>query len=194
MKSILRSVSTLGLAAGLGLSAWAQPVYQTFTASGTSSAALIVPASPLQQARVVTAIATSDKAGSLLTLKSGVGAYKVGVANTNTDATNIVLTTTTGLASNDVVVVQISGSNFVRTVWGTSNSTNLLLTAAVLNAVTTKSEVFKLGSAVTLGVGAATNKAYTGEAVYVGNRGRPIYVTVDGTSACSVDSLSVRYE
>jgi len=67
-------IITLAFTALLSLAATAQtvPSYTTQTASGTTTAAVCFASSPLQQIRLVSAIATSDLAGSTLCFRTGV--------------------------------------------------------------------------------------------------------------------------
>ena len=53
--------------------------------------------------------------------------------------------------------------------------------------------IWKLSSASTIKVGSATVN-YQGDAVYIGNRGAPVRVVLDGTSACSLDAVTVYRE
>lgn len=162
--------------------------YSVLTATGTTSAEAIFPASEQAQLRIVGAMATSDKSASVLSFTTGTTPYTV--AQTNTATTNAVLTSVTGLASNDVVVLQkINGVTVSGIVWGTSNGTNLILTAAFSSAPGAGDQVYKMGTAKTLKVGAAAVNLQ-GQAFFIGAQGRPVRCVLDGTSACSIDCLS----
>jgi len=53
-------------------------------------------------------------------------------------------------------------------------------------------QIYKMSTPVKLWVGVFTNRVYSGEAIFVGNRGRPVQVLVNGTSACSLDAITAR--
>src|SRR5258708_4827803 len=170
------------------------PSYKAASASGTTSAELIFPADPVLQIRVVGVIGSSDKAGSKFSFSTGGTPAAITVASTNLSATNIYVGGYAGFSTNDIIVIQTPVTNRSLTVWGLANSTNIITTAAVGVTQLVSSEVFDLGAATTLKAGAITNTSYQGEAIYVGNRGRPLRVTLDGTAYSSLDSVTVHYD
>lgn len=175
----------------LGVAAWAQPVYETKTASGTTTSVCYFATSPFQQARVVQAIATSDLATSVLTFKSGT--TPMTCAYTNPVDVNFGVAATNGFFVGDFVIVETAAGAITNAqITGFTKATNMIFKDKIM-ATVPGDMVYRLGAATTLPVGAAT-KVYSGEAIFVGNRGRPIMVKVDGTSACSLDAISARYE
>jgi len=150
------------------------PTYTTKNASGTTTCEVHFPANPQQQVRIVGAIATSDKAASVLSWRTGSTPYTISA--TNAAGTTITVSYTNGLAANDVLVIQkANGTCISGTIRSFATSTNITLAATTI----------KVG---------ATTVTYQGEAIYVGTRGRPVRVVLDGTSACSLDSITARYE
>lgn len=191
MKSILL---TTALAVGLAIPAVGQLTYKTVTATGTTASVTYFPANPATQIRVVGAVCTSDLAGSVLSLSSGAGAYTI-VSNATSSATVIYISATNGLVAGDALVLQT---------WGNTNGYNTVASVTVSNAVTINSggfgvavtagdQFYKMGSASTLPVGAATAN-YQGEALFVGNKGRPVRATLNGTSTNTINSLTAAYE
>lgn len=188
-RKLLSLFAVLGLA---GL-AFAAGSYQSGNASGSTSAELIFSADPLRQMRLVSVLATSDKSDAVISLRTGTRSYDIATVNTNTSATNILFTSTSGLASNDVVIIATATTNKTATVWGTSGGTNLLLTAAAGITWSAGDVLYLLGPATSLPLG-ATSKAYAADALFVANHGRPLRLVVDGTSACTIDSAAVKSE
>jgi hypothetical protein len=167
--------------------------YFTKSASGSTSCQVNFPAIAGSQGRIAGVVATSDKAASVLSMRSGVAAYSPTVAAALT-ATNIAINATNGLALNDLVIIQQPDGTMTNlTVYNVTSYTNLNLTTAIGVAVTTSSTIYKLGAATTVKVG-ATTAVYSSDALYAGNRGRPIRVVLDGTSACSLDSVTVKQD
>ena len=168
------------------------PTYTTKNASGTTTCEVHFPANPQQQVRIVGAIATSDKAASVLSWRTGSTPYTISA--TNAAGTTITVSYTNGLAANDVLVIQkANGTCISGTISSFANSTNITLAATTGAQTLPGDEVYKMSAATTIKVG-ATTVTYQGEAIYVGTRGRPVRVVLDGTSACSLDSITARYE
>lgn len=183
----------IGMALGLvALSAMAQPVYQSGTATGTTAATLIWNPNPLQQVRLVGTVATSDKAGSVLSFRTGTTATSISLSNPT--GTTITVARTNGIDANALIVwVRADGSTNKLSTVSSLSYTNLTLAATIGNTTLPGEEVFVMSAAQTLPVGAAT-QSYQGEAIFVGNKGRPVSCVLDGTSACTINSQSARYE
>lgn len=189
MKISLLAISTT-LCATAALAS--TPSYETLNGSGSTAAEVIFPAKPDQQIRVVGAIATSDKAASVLSFRTG--AMPVSISASNAAGTGITVTRTNGLAPNDLIVIQrADGTTASGTIASFPASTNITLNATTGTITLPGDQVYKLGAATTLKCGAATVN-YQGEAIFVGRFGRPIRCVLDGTSACSLDSVTARYE
>ena len=194
MKTIL---SIAALVTGLAAAAqqYTVPQYLTTTATGTTLSTAYFAAQPLQQVRIVGAICTSDLAGSVLSLSSGVGAYTV-ASNATSSATTIYITSTNGLVSGDVLVLQTwGGTNAYDTVASNPTASNaVVITASGFGvAVTADDQIYKMSAASTIPIGSGTGN-YQGEALFVGNKGRPVRATLNGTSANTINTLTARYE
>ena len=171
------------------------PTYTTATATGGTSSTAYFPAQPFQQIRVVGAVATSDLAGSILSLTTGVGAYTV-ASNAVSSATTIYITATNGLASGDVLVLQTWGAtNAYDTVASNPTVSNAVVITASGFGVAVKAgdQLYKMGTASTIPVGSNTVN-YQGDALFVGNKGRPVRVTLNGTTTNTINLLTARYE
>jgi hypothetical protein len=183
------------------------PTFATFSGTGTSAANVIIPQKPTSQVRVVSLIAQSDLASSAINIYSGTTARSIAQATTNIASTILILDATNGLASSALLYVQGATSNVVATlsswtqtnIWsGVGTITNTLgyvvLTGALGIPQTVNMEVEVLGNQVTLGQGATTNRVYASDGLYVANYGRAAYVTVNGTSNCGLQSVTVHYD
>jgi hypothetical protein len=160
MKNILL---TAALAIGLTIPVAAQvgsPVFVTQTASGTSTAVTFFATSPTLQTRVVGTIASSDLAGSVITFKSGT--TPLTITKTNVAGTTINVAATNGFTVADFVIVETkSGSLTNAQIASFTGATNIVFTDKVM-ATVPGDQVYKLGTAVTLPVGATTGKNYQG--------------------------------
>ena len=186
---------TAALAIGLTIPVTAQvgsPVFVTQTASGTSTAVTFFATSPTMQTRVVGAIASSDLAASVITFKAGT--TPLTMTKTNVAGTTIDVAATNGFTVADFVIVETkSGSLTNAQIASFTGATNIVFTDKVM-ATVPGDQIYKLGTATTLPVGSTSGKNYQGEALFVGQRGRPVQVIVNGTSACSLDSVTAHYE
>jgi hypothetical protein len=187
---ILAVAMTIG-AALTGLAQTDVPVYVTLGNSGTTSASGYFHSSPSQQVRVVGVVATSDKAASVLSFSTGV--TPATITSSNASGTTITVGVTNGITVNDVLVIESANGITNVTVSSFSNVTNLTVTPATGFATLRGDQVYKMSAATTIKCG-ATTAVYQGEAIYVGARGRPVRIVIDGTNACSLDSISGRYE
>jgi hypothetical protein len=192
MRNIL---ATMAVAVAIALPAMAQtpiPVYQTLTASGTTTATVYFATSPSQQARIVAAVASSDLAGANITFRTGV--TPLSITKSNAAGATIDVAATNGFAAGDWVILETAAGVITNAVIASfTGATNIVFVESV-PITRIGDQIYKASTAVTLWCGVFTNRAYMGEAVYVGNRGRPVMVKVNGTSACSLDSVTARYE
>lgn len=190
-KFLIAALLITGL--GLAIALADIPNYKTLTATGTTAATFIVPADPSLATRVVSFNCTSDKAGSVLALKAGAGAYVVSANTTNT--TTLTVARTNGLAANDYLVISKADgtTNVYCQISSFPQSTNITLGAVSGITVEVGDSVYKMSAATSIPIGAA-NVVGNGEAIYTAPRGRPIYATLDGTSACTINSFVVRQE
>jgi hypothetical protein len=205
-----------GLAGTLALAVMGQqsvlPTYQTFTASGSTAAAVIIPQKPTSQPRVVSVVASSDSGTSTLNFYGGTTAFYVTIPQTNITPTAIYLNTTNGLGNNGgLLYVQGATSNVVVTIssYGLTNSVG---TNGVGSSVTNSwgvvtatggvgipqlqnAEVELLSSStVTLGLGVNSYRVYASDGIYVGNYGRAVYLTTTGGTNCALNAVTVHYD
>jgi hypothetical protein len=192
---ILILAGTFALAA---VSAFAGlPTYKSTSASGTTAATAYFPADPNSQVRVVGYNATSDKSASVMSFTTGTTAYSVTITNAATSSVTNYINTTNGLANSAVLVLQHAGTDYQNTI--SSYSTNVNGSFVVLASggwgVSTSvgDDVYLMSAATTVPCGATTS-IQNGEAVYVGNYGRPVAAKLDGTSACAINAISAHYD
>ncbi|MCX6924554.1 MAG: hypothetical protein NT154_15270 [Verrucomicrobia bacterium] len=184
-----------GLAVGLAVPALAQytvPTYTTLSASGTTTSVVYFATSPAQQVRIVQAFVTSDLATANLSFRTG--GTPLTITKTNAAGTTIDVASTNGFAAGDWVLLEKKTGVITNAVIASfTGATNIVFTYNV-PATAIDDQIYKLGTAVNLLVGATTNKTFSGVAIFVGNNGRPVQVYLNGTSACSLDAITARYE
>lgn len=180
-------------AAALLLAAESPEGYVSKSGSGTTAVHVLFAANPSRSPRLLHYDVTSDLSTSVLTIRAGTTTFNLATAATN--ATNFVLSATSGLASNDIVVLQrVSDTAVFRgVVYSVPDSTNLNLTAEITGTFVPGDTFHLLGTAWTSTIGAATARI-SAEAIANAPRGRPLSVSIDGTSACSVNAAAVKYD
>ena len=184
----------VALVAATGLSALAQqlPVFVTQSASGTTTSFVSFATSPMQQIRMVGAIASSDLSSANILIRGGT--TPVTCAYTNPAGTSFGVAATNGFYVGDFVVIEkVSGAITNGQITAFGAATNIVLGQNVF-ATVPGDQMYRLDAGVKLWCGVQTNRNYQGDALYVGQRGRPVHVIVNGTSACSLDSITGRYE
>lgn len=193
MKKLFIIASMLACVSALA----ALPTYKSTSASGSTAATAYFPADPNSQVRVVGYNATSDKAGSVMSFTTGTTAFYVTATNLATSSVTNYINSTNGLANSATLVVQHAGACYANTIssYGTNTSGAFVVLASGGWGVATSvnDDVYLMSSATTIPVGATTS-VQNGEAVYVGNYGRPVKVTLDGTSACAINAISAHYD
>ena len=189
-----RIISILGLAGTLALPALGQtvPTFVTYTGSGTTTAWVQCASSPMQQIRVVQAIASSDLAGANLLFSSGTVPNTI--TKSNALGTTIDVAYTNGFAVGDLVILEKADGTVTNAqITAFTGATNIVFGFNIPQTLP-GDQIYKMSTPVKLWVGVFTNRVYSGEAIFVGNRGRPVQVLVNGTSACSLDAITARYE
>lgn len=187
----------IGLAFGLALNAIsAGNTYVTQTNAGTTSAVVNFAADPQAQIRLCNVIGTSDKASAVFSFRTGTGKYLVGGICTAA-GTNVTITSTNGLVANDLILIQRADGLMTNVQVFSITTSNVNFTSSASLALTNGDALFELSAATALPCG--TNSpirptAYSGEAVYSGNLGRPVRIVLDGTSACSIDAATAVYQ
>ncbi|MEW6304875.1 MAG: hypothetical protein AB1705_15475 [Verrucomicrobiota bacterium] len=162
---------------------------------GTTLSHVILSAEGVGVPRIQFIDCNSDKAGSALTFYSA-GTPLAIASNATASTTLAVVTTSAGLASNDVVVIRKRATDtYVRAVVTTNQVTNVTFTAA--QTVTAGDLIYEMSANGAIGVGATSNKlfqAYGNTGVYNGQRGRPVLIELDGTSDAYIKLVSGSYE
>jgi hypothetical protein len=99
-------------------------------------------------------------------------------------ATNLVVASTSGFQSNDVVIVQNPTNDFIwqGVVWGTNNLTNLWFTLPATNAFPVNSYVYRMSDGFTSLVESNKVRA-SGLALYGAQRRKPVLIRVVGTNS-----------
>lgn len=186
------------------------PTFRTFSGYGnaTTPAQIIMPADPNSQIRIVSLYYTSDTNIAGISFSTGVGAYYQANTNALTSSITNWVNTTNGLVPTSTLVLQQNGQTYTNAlvsfgsfITGT-NSFGVVTNQAFVvlgtggwgtNALV-GADIFQMGSASTIYVGAGTN-ALNGDAIYVGNYGRPVIATLSpALSTNRIPSLSTHYD
>lgn len=171
---------------------------QTFSGGGTDVSTnlnyYIVTARGAGTARINFISATSDKAGSLVTFHTSGAPVTVTAAGA---ATNTVTAVGTGnFAAADVVVVRRAvADTYERAVVDSVTATNITFTANLGGTTAAGDLLYKASTNAAIPVGNATVTLNAGGGgLYNGREGRPILVSLDGTSACQINTISGTFE
>lgn len=182
MKKLLTGLSLTGLLLGACRTEAAVPQYsnRTGNGNGTSGAEVIFPADPTTQLRLVSIQWQSDTNTALLEFQSGVGAYSCLRTNRATTDTTQEVASTAGLITNRWLIYQRAdgpfATNFKALIVATNNGTNIILGSGGFGTITRAGDsLYTMGETNSVFIGATTNWQ-NGEALYVGNVGRPIKV------------------
>lgn len=172
------------------------PAYSTKTAGGnnTTGASVIFPADPALQIRIVGVNWQSDTNNAVLQCSSGVGAYVLLATNTTTGVTQTV-NTVTGMAANDILVLEHAGVGYAATLSSTNGGTNAVLASGAWGVTPAIGDsVYKMSDIASLPIGNTTNWQ-AGEAIYVGNRGRPVRLLLTPAAVTNrINSATAFYE
>ena len=185
----------MGLMVGLAVSAQAQytvPTFVTLAASGTTTSVVYFASSPNQQIRVVQAIGSSDLASANLLFRSG--ETPLSITKSNAAGTTIDVAYTNGFSAGDAVMLETAAGVFTNSIIASFTGSTNIVFGSGLPITRVGDQVYKMSTAVKLWVGVWTNRVFSGEAIYVGNKGRPVSVILNSTSAGSLDAITARYE
>lgn len=135
--------------------------------------------------------ATSDKAASVLTFYTAGTPTSCNYTNTTV---SIPVNSTNGFAANDVIVIwhKLTDTYERRIVDTFTSATNITVTVASTAATVPGDQIYKATAAGTIPVGNAT-KELNGTGIYSGQRGKPLLIDLDGTSAVQVNAASAIY-
>lgn len=174
----------------------ATPSYVTKSDGGNASAGaeVIFPSDPTAQIRIVGLNWQSDSNTAVVSFTTGEGAYRATATNTSSGVTQV-LNSVSGLAANDILVLERAGVGYAATLSSTNSGTNAVLASGGWGvAPRIGDNVYKMSSATTIPVGATTN-AQNGEAIYVGNWGRPVRAVLTPAAVTNrLNSVTARYE
>lgn len=175
----------------------ASPTYVTKTANGlpAAPAEVFFLSDPNLQIRLVNLSYQSDTNTAAISIQSGTAAFGLLRTNRATTDTTQEVHTTSGMVTNKYFILEHSGTAYKALLVATNNATNAVFGSGGWGVITTTSDtIYQLGSVTTLNVGAATN-SQNGEAIFVGNYGRPIYIVLSPTGVTnSITSAVGRYE
>ena len=160
--------------------------------AGSTLSHVVVPAGGRDRVRVQYASATSDKAGSLLSLKApGRSATVTATSATGQKVVNCV--PYAGAAANDVVVLfsNATGTGVRGVVASVQAGVSITLVANLGLALAPGDTVHLMATAGQIPVGAATKEA-NAPTVFVVHQGRAL-LEVDGTSACRINLVAGEY-
>ena len=198
MESKLMLIAALGLgliADCLRVHA-ASPTYKTFAGYGnaSSSAALIIPADPSTQIRLVSVSWYSDTNTATINYQTGLGAYVTAQTNLATTWQTQQVATTVGLVTNSYLVLDTGSTNVAALLIATNSTTNLTLNTGGWGiAAPSNASIYQMDSPVSWYVGATTNMQ-AGEALFVANPGRPLRIYLSGALVTNRITATVRYE
>ena len=168
------------------------PTFVTLAASGTKTSVVYFASAQSQQIRVVQTIASSDLASANLLLSTGV--TPLSITKSNASGTTIDVAYTNGFAVGDQVVLETAAGVITnQAIASFTGSTNIVF-ANKVPITRIGDQIYQMSTAVKLWTGVFTNRVLSGEAIYVGNKGRPVQVLLNSTSAGSLDAITARYE
>lgn len=172
--------------------------YSTLSDAGTaaSPAEVIFPSVEMKNIRLVGVNWSSDTNNASMSFSYGTSAKVITVANASSSGVTQVLDSVTGLAANDVLVLQQSGVCYAATLSSTNNGTNAVLASGGWGVASVAgSEVFKMSTATTIPIGATTN-AQNGEAIFVSSQqSRPVRVVLSPANVTNrINTATAIYE
>jgi hypothetical protein len=135
---------------------------------------------------------TSDKSDSVLKFYSA--GTPVNCTQASVQATNIVVASTNGFAAGDVIIIRYQATdNYARrVVHDVTQGTNIVTTAVLTTPTAAGDLVYKATAAGSIPVGNATLNLI-GTGIYAGQRGKPLLVEVDATSACEINAIAGQF-
>lgn len=163
--------------------------------SGTTSAAVVCPADPGRHTTVTAFSATSDQAGSALSVYWSDGVSTS--VDTDSTGTTLNVADTTGFAQNNLIAIQSPDGRVIwRSVSSVSAGESLTLATALSGGLGAKGDTVTLLAAsssdadASIPVGAAQKELVGAAGIIIGPAGSPILLSLTGSSACSVDYLT----
>ena len=182
-------IAVCGMTAAAVLSAFVVSVFAanetSSYATGTTSAAVTL--KPSDAGYVVQGVyAKSDKDGSLIKFYGVGGAGRVPVtAATATNGATVISCVNNALTNADVVVYAYADGTFAMNTIESATTTNVTLGAALTQAGTTSDVIYEMTQQFEMACGTDTVSQFDA-AVFYTPRKSPLYVVLDGTSACTL--------
>jgi hypothetical protein len=160
--------------------------------AGSTLSHVVIPAGGRDRIRLQYASATSDKAASLLTLKSASKSATVTAASASNQAV-VNCVPYAGAATNDIVVLfsKVTGTGVRGVVTSVQAGVSITLTANLGLALAPGDTIHLMATAGQIPVGAATKEA-NAPTVFVVHEG-PALIELDGTSACRINLVAGEY-
>ena len=173
-----------------------QERYLTKQSSGAAYAEVFFPAGAAQIPVLTHIEAKSDLGQPKLLMYSAT--HQVVLTNgVGSGETNLLVATTNGFAAADRVLIQLNDSVstvITGTVHATVGTTNIQLTVTIGTAATNGSVIYRMGNIRTNYLDGTNAIRISSPAVFAGKLRTPIWLRVNGTSACSIDLATVKYE
>lgn len=186
------------LAVATSAFAQVQPFWKTLGPAGgnpTTTAEVDFLSVPNLSFRLVNVYYKSDTNNGALSISTGLGAYAIAATNAATTTATNVFNTTAGLPASATLLLEHAGLAYVQTLSSTNSGTNVVLSSGGWGVLPTIGDsVYVMSTPVTLPVGAATN-AINGDAIFIGNYGRPVRVQLTTPLATNnILAASGKYE
>lgn len=191
-------VAAVALLETVALTSYAgSPTYTTLSAGGNPATPANVSfvADPARQVRIVSVWYQGDTNNAVLQFSSGSGAYAMVATNAATTTVTNVINTTAGLAASATMCLEHLGVNYYATLSSTNNGTNLVLNSGGWGVLPSVGDsVYQMGTVTQIPVGSVTN-ALNGDAIFVGDYGRPVRVVLTPCGATNrLNSVGARYD
>jgi hypothetical protein len=189
----------LGLACALvGVPLMADAIkdgYVSYSQSASTNVAQVIfPSAPLKTIRLVSVDVLGGTAAATMQIMGGTTVTSLLATNgISATSTTLVVRSTSGFVSNDVVVVQ--GTNdflWQGVLFGTNSGTNLYFTMPPTNAFPTNAFVYRMSDVFTTIVSNSTVRV-TGPSLYGAQRRKPVLVRVNGSSSV-VNNVTAHYD
>ena len=181
-------IAVCGMAAAAVLSAFVVSVFAanetSSYATGTTSAAVTL--KPSDAGYVVQGVyAKSDNAASLIKFYGVGGAGRVPVTATAAQGATVITCVNNALTNADVVVYAYADGTFENNTIESATTTNVTLGAALTQAGTTSDVIYEMTQQFEMACGTDTVSQFDAAVFYTPLKS-PLYVVLDGTSACTL--------
>ena len=173
------------------------PFYTTLSDGGNPASPSEVDfiSSPGLQFRLISVNFQSDTNNAQLQVSTGGAAFAITATNAATSTVTNVLDHTAGLTPGSILFLEHAGTAYLATLSSTNSSTNAVLAAGGWGVLPSIGDsVYQMGTATAIPIGANTNWL-NGEAILIGNVGRPVRVVLTPTLITNnLPAVTGRYE